>query len=188
MHLQRQLGCPGLKQMDRWQQSDWIFSLPRIIFPILAYGSTITLDVGREYCLYHTLSLALHPSSLPLPWLPHQLPSPTSIPCGISFFFFALSLYHVVTWISSFSGYLDRALLWSPDWLQTQNNSPASFFWVLGFQAYTTYSGPDSSLNSLFRSRWITWEEKLFHLFLPIVQSILSNEHISIGHVARYLT
>lgn len=103
-------------------------------------------------------------------------------------FFFFLSLYHVVTWILSFSGYLDRALLWSPDWLQTQNNSPASFFWVLGFQPYTTYSGPDSSLNSLFRSRWITWEKKLFHLFLPIVQSILSNEHISIGHVARYLT
>lgn len=105
MHLQRQLGCPGLKQMDRWEQSDWIFSLPRIIFPVLAYGSTITLDVGREYCLYHTLSLALHPSSLPLPWLPHQLPSPTSIPFGISltlFFFF----------ISVPCGYLDTQFLW----------------------------------------------------------------------------
>lgn len=187
MHLQRQLGCPGLK-LDRWQQSDWIFSLPRMIFFVLAYGSTISLDVGREYCLDHTLPLALHPPYLyPGCHTNYPLLLPFLMASLWLFFFPILSLYHVVNWILSFSGYLDRALLWSPDWLQTQNNPPASVFWALGFQAYTTYSGHDSNLNFLFRSRWITWEEKLFRLFLPIVQSILSNEHISIGHMARCL-
>lgn len=174
--------------MDRWQQSDWIFSAQNDLFcPCLwKYYNSPMLDVSTA-CTTHFPWLSILPT-LTLAATPITLPYSHSLWHLFYSFFSVLFLYHVDTWILSFPGYVDRALLWSPDWLQTQNNPLASVLWVMGFQAYTTYSGRDISLNSLFRSRWITWEEKLFCLFLPIVQSTLNNLHVSIGHVVRCLT
>ena len=104
----------------------------------------------------------------------------------------------IFCFISVPCGYLDTKFPWvcrqsfaMEPWLAS-NSKQSSCLSFLGVGIpgihYLLRAWYDISLNSLFRSRWITWEEKLFCLFLPIVQSILNNLHVSIGHVVRCLT